>query len=195
MNATINTIIIIPNFFSYIGLAVIAIAAGIALFFSGSIAWKDIEQRVPWGIVLLYGGAISLGVGMIETGAAEWLADLVLAISGENLVIIIFLLIVLTVVFTNVMSNTAAVAMILPIGAGFSQALGFGSPLLTSMLIALAGGLAFILVIATPGNAITYSAGYFSTKDLLRAGLLANMICILVLFIVAISYWHLIGMW
>lgn len=192
---TVFAWIIIPNYFPYIGLAVIAVAGGIVMFFSGSITWRDIEQRVPWGIVLLYGGAISLGVGMVETGAAEWLANNMLSISGNNIAIVIFMLICITIIFTNVMSNTAAVAMILPIGAGFVEVLGFGSPELTSMLIALAGGLAFMLVIATPGNAITYSAGYFSTKDLFRAGLLANLVCILVLFIIAISYWRLIGLW
>ena len=90
--------------------------------------------------------------------------------------------------------TTAAVAMMLPIGAGFALELGL-DPLLTSMLIGLAGGLAFMLVIATPGNAITYSAGYFNTKDLFKAGLLANLVCILVLFLIAITYWRLIGIW
>lgn len=192
---TVVAWIVIPSFFSYIGLAVIAVGGGIVMFFSGSVTWSDIEKRVPWGIVLLYGGAITLGVGMVQTGAAEWLANNLLYISGENAVIVILMLILLTILFTNVMSNTAAVAMILPIGAGFAQVLDLGTPLLTSMVIALAGGLAFVLVIATPANAITYSAGYFSTKDLLRAGLIANFICVLVLFVVAITYWYMIGLW
>ena len=54
------------------------------------------------------------------------------------------------------------------------------------MVIALSGGLAFMLVIATPGNAITYSSGYFSTRDLLKAGSVANIICIAIIFLVAI---------
>ncbi len=192
---TVIAWVILPTFFSYISLAVVAVFSGIIMFFSGSITWGDIERRVPWGIILLYGGAITLGVGMLETGAAEWLANNLLKLSGDNPVYVIFLLIILTVIFTNVMSNTAAVAMILPIGAGLAQAVGFDSELITSMVIALSGGLAFMLVIATPGNAITYSSGYFSTKDLIRAGTIVNLICILVLFIIAISYWHLIGMW
>ena len=57
------------------------------------------------------------------------------------------------------------------------------------MIIALSGGLAFMLVIATPGNAITYSSGYFSAKDLFKAGVLANIICIAVVFIIAVLYW------
>jgi len=57
------------------------------------------------------------------------------------------------------------------------------------MIIALSGGLAFMLVIATPGNAITYSSGYFSTRDLLKAGGVANISCIAILFVIAIVYW------
>lgn len=57
------------------------------------------------------------------------------------------------------------------------------------MLIALSGGLAFMLVISTPGNTIAYSSGYFSTRDLLRAGVLSNIVCIIIIFLVAIFYW------
>ena len=63
------------------------------------------------------------------------------------------------------------------------------SPLLASMVIALSGGLAFMLVIATPGNAITYSSGYYSTKDLFKAGSIANILCIVIIFVVATTYW------
>jgi sodium-dependent dicarboxylate transporter 2/3/5 len=192
---TVAAWIILPTFFSNIGLAVVAILGGIIMFFSGSITWKDIEQRVPWGIILLYGGAITLGVGMVETGAAEWLAYELLRFSGNEPFIVLLLLIVITVIFTNIMSNIAAVAMILPIGAGLAQVLNFGSPLLVSLVIAHAAGLAFMLVIATPANAITYSAGYYSTKDLIRAGVIVNLICILVLFLIAALYWNLIGLW
>ena len=191
---TVIAWVTIPTIFDYIGLAVIAVAGGIVMFFSGSISWKDIEQRVPWGIVLLYGGAISLGIGMVNSGAAEWLASKILEISGSSVVVVIFLLILLTIIFTNVMSNTAAVAMMLPIGAGFALELGL-SATLTSMLIGLAGGLAFMFVIATPGNAITYSAGYFSSKDLFRAGFFANLVCLLILLLISLTYWRLIGLW
>jgi sodium-dependent dicarboxylate transporter 2/3/5 len=57
------------------------------------------------------------------------------------------------------------------------------------MLIALSGGLAFMFVIATPANAITYSSGYFSSRDLLKSGVVANVACIGVIFLVAIFYW------
>jgi sodium-dependent dicarboxylate transporter 2/3/5 len=192
---TIVAWIVIPTFFSNIGLAVVAIFSAVILFFSGTITWQDIERRVPWGIILLYGGAITLGVGMVETGAAKWLAIELIRLSGENLVVIILMIIGITVLFTNIMSNTAAIAMILPIGLGFVQVLGFDSPVFLSLLIASAGGFAFMLVIATPANVITYSAGYFSTKDLIRVGVILNFICILILFVISVTYWYILGLW
>jgi len=171
-----------------LGLAVIALLGGALLFFTGTISWEDVEKRVPWGVVLLYGGAITLGMSLKETGAAQWIVDLIIG-TGSEPYIILLALIVLTIAITNFISNTAAVAMLLPIGLAIASEIPDISPLLSSMTIALSGGLAFMLVIATPGNAITYSAGYFSTRDLLKGGTIANLVCIGVVFAVAILYW------
>ncbi|MDD5779357.1 MAG: SLC13 family permease, partial [Candidatus Thermoplasmatota archaeon] len=174
----------------YLGLAVIALMGSMLLFFTGSLSWKDVEERVPWGIILLYGGAITLGVSMKETGAASWITEGVVSIFGSNPYAIILVLILLTIVMTNFISNTAAVAMLLPIGFAIATEIPGVSPLFAAMAIALSGGLAFVLVIATPGNAITYSSGYFSVRDLLRAGVVSNLACIGVLFLVAVVYWR-----
>ena len=175
--------------YTYFGLAGIALLGGILLFITGCLNWKDVEQRVPWGIILLYGGAITLGIGILETGAAGWIANAIFNTMGGNLYLTIFGLIVFTILLTNIMSNTGAVALLLPIGLAISTEVIGISPLLASMIIALSGGLAFMLVIATPGNAITYSSGYFSTRDLFKAGVLANILCIMVVFAEAIFYW------
>jgi len=177
-------------FFSQdIGVAIIAIAGAILLFVTRTITWKDIEQRLPWGIILLYGGAITLGLGMEQTGAARWIADGALSALGENPYIIILGLIILSKYLTEMMSNTGAVAMLLPIGIGLASEIANVSVLLASMIIALSSGLAFMLVIATPGNAIIYTSGYFSTRDLARAGLMANLACIIIIWMIAIGYW------
>lgn len=174
---------------AYYGLAVIALLGSVLLFLTRTISWKDVESRVPWGIVLLYGGAITLGIGMQKTDAGAWLANQIFTTVHLHPFIIIFLLIALTIILTNMMSNIGAVAILLPIGLAVATEIPQISPLLSSMLIALSGGLAFILVIATPGNAITYSAGYFTTKDLFKAGSVANIACIGIIFAIAIFYW------
>ncbi len=184
--------VILWIFFSspqYFGLAVIAILGSILLFFTGCITWKDVEKRVPWGIILLYGGAITLGIGMQKTGAGTWIAHLIFDVAGNNPYLVIFLLIIFTILLTNMMSNVGAVAILLPIGIAIATEIPGVSPLLASLIIALSGGLAFMFIIATPGNAIAYSSGYFSSKDLLKSGVVANIICIGVIFTVAIIYW------
>ena len=175
--------------YTFFGLAVIAILGSILLFISGSINWKDVEQRVPWGVILLYGGAITLGIGMQKAGSGAWIASILFNNLYGTPIFVILGLIIFTILLTNVMSNTGAVAVLLPIGIAISGEIPGISPLLASLIIALSGGLAFMLVIATPGNAITYSAGYFSTRDLFKAGSLANVACIIILFIIAIVYW------
>jgi sodium-dependent dicarboxylate transporter 2/3/5 len=172
----------------YFGLAVIAILGSVLLFLTGVVNWKDVEKRVPWGIILLYGGAITLGIGIHDTGAGTWIADQIFSMAGVNLYLVILMMIVLTVLLTNVMSNIGAVAILLPIGIAVAPVAGI-SPILSSMIIALSGGLAFMFVIATPGNAITYSSGYFSIKDLFKAGVFANIICIVIVYLVALLYW------
>jgi len=173
---------------TYFGLAVIAISGSVLLFLTRTITWQDVENRVPWGIILLYGGAITLGFGIQKTGAGSWIAHTLFSTVGINPYIVILVMIIFTILLTNVMSNIGAVAILLPIGIAIAPEIGI-SPLLASMLIALSGGLAFMFVIATPGNAITYSSGYFSTKDLLKAGVIANIICIFIIFIIAVVYW------
>jgi sodium-dependent dicarboxylate transporter 2/3/5 len=173
----------------YFGLAVIAILGSVLLFLTGCITWKDVEKRVPWGIILLYGGAITLGVGMQETGVGSWIVNLIFIGLEGNIYLIILGLIIFAILLTNIMSNVGAVAILLPIGLAISTEIPGVSPLLMSLIIALSGGLAFMFIIATPANAITYSSGFFSSKDLLKAGIVSNIICIFIIFIIAIFYW------
>ena len=175
--------------YTYFGLAGIALLGGMLLFLTDTINWKDVERKIPWGIILLYGGAITLGFGMKNTGAGSWIATLILSNVNGNPYMILLAIIVITVLLTNIMSNTGAVAVLLPIGLAIASEIPDISPLLSAMLIALAGGLAFIFVIATPANAIAYSSGYFSMRDLAKTGVVANLICIFILFAIAIFYW------
>jgi len=138
----------------------------------------------------MYGGAITLGVGLEETGAGGWMAETMLTFMRGNPFFIILGIILVTVILTNVMSNTGAVAVLLPIGISLAYELPSISPLLASMLIALSGGFAFMFIIATPANAITYSSGYFSMRDLLKAGVFANIACVMIIYIIALIYWE-----
>ncbi len=176
-----------------ISVAIIALIGCILLFITKTLDWRDVERRMQWGIILLYGGAITLGISLQNTGAAEWLSENIIEVAGSDPYMLVLLTIIITILLTNVMSNTAAVAALLPIGGAMFASAGM-SELVASFVISLSGGLAFIFVIATPGNAIVYSSGYVSTRDFLKAGIIATVTCIGVIFLVAVTYWEMIGL-
>mgnify|MGYP001105424204 CR=1 FL=1 len=184
---------ILPHFFG-VNISLIALIGGIAMFVVGGLKWEDVESRIPWGIILLYGGAISMGVHLADTGGAEWIADKMLSLTGGSALLSIIFIVALTKLLTEVMSNTAAVSILLPIGYGIALGTGL-PPIMTCMLVGLSGGLAFMFLISTPGNLISYSAGYFTQKDLFKVGIAANLITIIVVVIMAYTYWKIIGVW
>ena len=171
-----------------IDVAVIALISALLLFFLRLVDWEDIEKRVQWGIIFLYGGAITMGKALETTGAAHWLATKILPLFGGNEVAILACLIFFTFLLTNVMSNTAAVATMLPISIGIASQAGI-SPVLAAMTVAIAGGGAFMFVIATPGAAIAYSSGYITQRQLSKAGFIAGMLCMTVVLFTAVFYW------
>lgn len=190
---TIVCWMVLPQYFG-VNLSVIALIGGIAMVMVGGIKWEDIEGKIPWGIILLYGGAISMGVHLADSGGAEWLADQLLSLTAGSVLVTLVLLVLLTKLLTEVMSNTAAVSILLPIAYGVSIGAGL-PPELTCMLVGISGGLAFMFLISTPGNLISYSTGYFGQKDLIKVGFAANLITILVVLVMAYTYWKLLGVW
>jgi len=183
------------GFSARLGVAVIAMIGATLLFLLQLVSWEDVEERVNWGLILLYGGAITMGIGLERTGAAEWIATGLMTLSLGKPYLALFVLIASGFILTQMMSNTAAVALLLPIGVGLALKIPGLSPIVTSFAIALSGGGAFLLITATPSAAIAYSSGYFSPRDLLRTGFWAGAICIGVIFLVAVSYWRFIGIW
>ncbi len=188
---TVLALIFVRNW----GVAVIVLLGALTLFVLGVLDWKDVERTLPWGIILLYGGAITLGAGLYKTGASEWLALNIVKLIGTNPYLILFLLIAITIIITEFMSNTAAVALMLPIGAGLASVVNGLNVIVTSVAIALAGGFAFMFVIGTPGNLLTYSTGFYKTKDLFKAGIIMDIMGMIVIFIIAVTLWHFMGVW
>jgi sodium-dependent dicarboxylate transporter 2/3/5 len=190
---TVLGFILLPTLWD-VELSLIALIGAVAIFMVGGMKWKDVESKIPWGIILLYGGAISIGIHLANSGGAEWLADQVMELTAGNVFLSIILVILLSKLLTEFMSNTAAVSILLPIGFAVFTNLGL-PPEMGAMIVALSGGLAFMFLISTPGNLISFSSGYFDQKDLLRVGIVANMVTIGVILLVAYTYWKWIGVW
>jgi len=155
--------------------AVVSFVPIVALSTIGVIRREDI-RALPWDILILLAGGLSLGVGVAESGLAGWLARQVAALALTPWLLAIGLC-YLTSMLSNLMSNTAAANLILPVAIAI--ALEVGGPLLAAQFavpIALAASSAMCLPISTPPNAIVHATGEIGGRDLLRGGLLVGLL-------------------
>lgn len=158
-----------------------------ALVVSGGADWAELVD-VDWGTLILFGGGISLANALSRTGATQWLAGVTVgALTGAPVVAVLLAVVALTVVVGEIASNTAMAAVLAPIlvvvGPRYATALGVAGPTAAAFL-AITGGLAasygFALPVATPPNAIVFGAGAVSREQMLRAGVLLDVVLILV---------------
>lgn len=176
-----------------IGLANTALGAVVLLFILKLVKWKEVEEGVNWGIILMYGGAIALGSAMNTSGAAPWLTGKLLGNVVEYPLLLIAVIALLTIFLTEVMSNTAVVAVLLPVCLNIAQTYGTLSPEVITFTVTLSAGLAFMLPMGTPATAIAYSSGFLNRKDFIKAGICMNFIAWGVFLLVAKFYWPLLG--
>ncbi len=149
--------------------------------------WNDAE-RLPWGLLILFGGGLSLAAAINDTGLAAWLGAQAGLIEHWP-VFLIILVIATTIIFlTELTSNIATVAAFLPIVASVGVGLG-ESPLVFAVPAVLAASCAFMLPVATPPNAIVYSSEYVTIPRMARAGILLN---ILFVFLVSLIGYALV---
>lgn len=174
------------------GLANIALSAVVVLFAFGLVRWHDVEGYVNWGLILMYGGAISLGSALSRTGAASWLAGETIAEWAGGSVSVVFLLSAAAIALTEVMSNSAAVAIVMPISLAVAEQFGI-DPRMMAPLVAVPAGLSFLLPIGTPANAIAYSSGFLRVRDMLIPGLILNLSALLIFNLLVWWYWPWLG--
>jgi solute carrier family 13 (sodium-dependent dicarboxylate transporter), member 2/3/5 len=174
-------------FFGGLSDAGIAIIAAIALF-TIPIDWRNgvfamdwrTALELPWGVLLLFGGGLSLASAVVETGVDEWIGSLV----GDLTILPALLLVVVAaaaiLLLTELTSNTATAATFLPILAGVAIGVGL-DPLLLVVPAALAASCAFMMPVATPPNAIVFGSGYVTIVQMVRAGVWLNVIAIVLI--------------
>jgi solute carrier family 13 (sodium-dependent dicarboxylate transporter), member 2/3/5 len=159
----------------------IAIGAAILLFVipvdrAAAVFAMDWEtaERLPWGVLLLFGGGLALAEAVTVSGLAAWLAA-AMAGAGALPTVVLVITVTLVVIFlTELTSNTATAAAFLPLVASLAVGLG-ESPLLLAVPAALAASCAFMMPVATPPNAIVYGSGYVTIQQMIRAGWWLNL--------------------
>ncbi|MCG6907314.1 MAG: DASS family sodium-coupled anion symporter [Desulfobacteraceae bacterium] len=182
-----------------LGLGVLAMAGAVAYLLAGIVNWRDYQEKVDWGVVWLYAGAIIFGRTLDGTGAAYWLARSVmdlLAPLGMNAGLPLMAVSNgITAVMTNLMADGPAAAAVGPIALNMAGLAHPGTTFLPFMAMstAIASSFAFMLVIGTPPNAIVYASGYLEPKDFLRVGIPLWFIANIVLLLLTAGYWMLRG--
>lgn len=171
----------------------IAIIGALALFFVPSgrgggeklIDWKTAE-RIPWGIAVLFGGGLSLAAGMESTGLAAWIGDWVASLDGLSVLGLVAVLVVATILISELASNVATLTSMLPVVAAVAAATD--TPLhQLAFPVAIAASFAFMLPVATAPNAIAYSSGMLTLKRMLTIGLGLNIAAIIIIMTFAAS--------
>ncbi|RVT47179.1 DASS family sodium-coupled anion symporter [Rheinheimera sediminis] len=161
---------------------VIALCAAALLFVlpgekgSGTalLEWKD-SQNLPWGVLLLFGGGLSMADQIQKTGVAELLAQQLQLLEGVPPVLLLVTVTSLIIFLTEVTSNTATAAAFLPLLGPVAISMEL-SPLYLVVPAALAASFAFMMPVATPPNAIVFASGKLQIKDMVRAGLVLNLV-------------------
>jgi sodium-dependent dicarboxylate transporter 2/3/5 len=161
--------------------SVVALAAIVALVASGALGWREFERRTQWGVLLLFGGGLALSEVMAVSGASRFLAEgLTSALQGAPMLWLLLAVVSFVVFLTELVSNTASAALLVPIFLGVAAALGLPPPLFAAA-IAVAASCAFMLPVATPPNAIAYATEQVPQATMMRCGLLLNVVCIVVI--------------
>ena len=175
--------------------SITGILAIAALVIGGVLEWEDIHQHLEWGTVLfIFGGGITLGLGMDASGAARYFANLVFPLFQGNGWLVMFAgVAVFGAIVTNAMANVAAAALILPIIIPLAQLEGV-DPRVLALCLGMATSFAMLLVIGCPPNAIAYSYRQFKSADLTKAGLVATPILLLTLIFVCALWWNVLGL-
>jgi sodium-dependent dicarboxylate transporter 2/3/5 len=139
-------------------------------------------SRIDWAIILLFGGGISLGEQMFATGLAATLGSGLIALTGvDDLWSLTALAIVLSIVLTEVCSNTASAAMLVPLVIGVAQALDV-SPIPPALGVGIGASCGFMLPVATGPNALIYGTGQLPARDMIRLGIWLDLASALVVF-------------
>jgi sodium-dependent dicarboxylate transporter 2/3/5 len=187
-------VLTIPGIETYVPLvtdATIAMAATVALFLipvdrkeaAFALDWPT-AKKIPWGVLVLFGGGLSLARGMDQSGLATWIGTGVGALGVVPTVVIFASVATLFVFLTEITSNTATSTMAMPIMAGVAVGLGI-APLTLMAVAALSAAMAFMLPVATPPNAIIFGSGYLTIPQMAKAGIWMNVIAITLITLAA----------
>jgi uncharacterized transporter HI_0608 len=169
--------------------SVVALAAAIVICATGIASWKQIQENTEWGVLMLFGGGLTLSAVLKDSGASNILANgIVFLVEGQHFYLIGLLVAAFIIFLTEVTSNTAAAALLVPIFISIAQSLGMPEVGL-ALIIGLGASCAFMLPVATPPNAVVFGTGQIKQSEMIRAGFVLNLVCIFVIATIGYLFW------
>ncbi len=189
--AWITRSFILNKFLPNLDDSIIALISGISLFIFQTnnksdekikiMNWED-AVKLPWGILLLFGGGLAIAQGFQSSGLATWIAQNMVQLEGFSVFLILLVVIAAVNFLTEITSNLATTAMLLPILAPTAVILGV-HPYILMVGATIAASCAFMLPVATPPNAVVFGSGYLKMSDMVKVGVLMNFISITVILL------------
>jgi solute carrier family 13 (sodium-dependent dicarboxylate transporter), member 2/3/5 len=165
----------------------VAIAAGIAMFILPGrgrremvLNWKDAEDGLPWGVLLLFGGGLSLAGAVAGTGLDEWFGQQVSGLGVLPVVLLVAAVVAIVLFLTEITSNTATAATFIPVLGGVAVGIN-ADPMTLLIPAAFAATCAFMLPVGTPPNAIVFGTGAVTIAQMARGGFVLNIIGIVLI--------------
>lgn len=168
--------------------SIIALLGAISLFIMPSgkkegdlflLQWED-TKKMAWGILILFGGGITLASQLEKAGLIGMLGNWIGAYAGSNLLLLVFLIALVSIFLSEVMSNVAQVIVFAPVIAGMADALHV-NPIMLGLPMTLAASCASMLPMGTPPNAIVFASGHLQLKDMVKTGFVMNMVCVILI--------------
>jgi sodium-dependent dicarboxylate transporter 2/3/5 len=150
----------------------------------GLVPWEA-TKRLPWGVLLLFGGGMTLASGMERTGLIQIIAEMV-AHNPMSLMMVFLILIGSTIILSELMGNAALATMFIPFVIGIANGLGI-NPLILAIPVAIATSFAFMLPISTPPSAIAYSTGHIPVLQMIKTGSLLDLFSLVLLMLASIT--------
>ncbi len=179
---------LLKKFIPAIDDTIISIIAAILLFVipagktkEALINWED-AVKLPWEIVLLFGGGLALASGFSSTGLALWLGNKLIALESLPFILLLLLLITAVNFLTEITSNIATTAMLLPVLVSLAPTIGV-HPYYLMIGATVAASCAFMLPVATPPNAVVFGSGYLNMNDMVKKGIWMNLISVVILLV------------
>jgi solute carrier family 13 (sodium-dependent dicarboxylate transporter), member 2/3/5 len=136
--------------------------------------WQH-AKALPWGVLILFGGGLALSAQFVNSGLTDWIGQQATGLAGIPTVLLVMVIALGVLMLTELTSNTATAATLLPVAGGLAVGLQL-DPLLLTVPVALAASCAFMLPVATPPNAIAYGSGFVSIGHMMRGGWLLNLV-------------------